>query len=69
LSFTLREEHRLAEFDYWMLRKIFKPRRDELTGEWRRVNYEELYDLYSPSNNRVTKSRRMKWAGHVARIQ
>jgi hypothetical protein len=52
-----------------VLRKILRPRRNEVTGEWRRVNYEELYNLCSPSNIRVTKSRRMKWAGHVARIE
>ena len=52
-----------------MLRKIFRPRRDEVRGERKRVNYEELYDLYFSPNIRVTKSRRMKWAGHVARIE
>ena len=52
-----------------MLRKIFGPRRDEVTGEWRRLHNEELNDLYSSLNNvRVIKSSRMKWAGHVARM-
>ena len=50
-------------------RKIFGPRRDEVTGEWRRLHNEELNDLYaSPSIVRVIKSRRMRWAGHVARM-
>ena len=52
-----------------VLRRIFGPRRDEVTGEWRRLHNEELNDLYSsPNNVRVIKSRRMRWAGHVARI-
>ena len=51
------------------LRRIFGPRRDEVTGEWRRLHNEELSDLYSsPNNMRVIKSRRMRWAGHVARM-
>jgi len=51
------------------LRKVFEPNRDEVTGEWRRLHNEELYDLYSTTNIiRVTKSRLMRWAGHVARI-
>ena len=50
-----------------MLRRIFGPRRDEGTGEWRRLHNEELNDLYSsPNIVRVIKSRRMSWAGHVA---
>jgi len=50
-----------------MLRRIFGPRRDEVTGEWRRLHNEELNDLYSsPNIMRVIKSRRMRWAGHVA---
>ena len=50
-----------------MLRKIFGPKRDEVTGEWRKLHNEELHDLYSSSNIiRVMKSRRIKWAGHVA---
>jgi len=52
-----------------VLRRIFGPRRDEVTGEWRRLHNEELNDLYcSPNNVRVIKSRRMRWAGHVARM-
>ena len=56
-------------FENKVLRKIFGPRRDEITGEWRRLHNEELNDLYpSPNNVRVIKSRRMRWAGHVARM-
>jgi hypothetical protein len=52
-----------------VLRRIFGPRRDEVTGEWRRLHNEELNGLYSsPNNVRVIKSRRMRWAGHVARM-
>ena len=52
-----------------MLRRIFGPRRDEVTGEWRRLHNEELNDLYSlPNIVWVIKSRRMRWAGHVARM-
>ena len=52
-----------------VLRRIFGPRRDELTGEWRILRNEELNDVYSPHNTvRVIKSRRMRWAGHVARM-
>jgi len=52
-----------------VLRRIFGPRRDEVTGEWRRLYNEELNDLYfSPNMVRVIKSRRMRWAGHVARM-
>ena len=51
------------------LRRIFGPRRDEVTGEWRRLHNEELNDLYfSPNIVRVIKPRRMRWAGHVARM-
>ena len=52
-----------------MLRRVFGPKRDEVTGEWRKLYNEELSDLYSlPNIMRVVKSRRMRWAGHVARI-
>ena len=58
---------RLRVFEKRVLRRIFGPRRDEVTGEWRKL-YEELNELYSSSNIvRVIKSRRMRWAGHVAR--
>ena len=50
--------------------RIFGPRRDVVTGEWRKLHNEELNDLYcSPNNVRVIKSRRMRWAGHVAHIR
>ena len=66
-SFTLREERSLRVFENRVLRKIFGPRRDEVTGEWRKLHNEELNYLYfSPSTVRVIKSRRTRWAGHVA---
>jgi len=68
-SLTLWEERKLRMFENMVLRSIFGPRRDEVTGEWRRLHNEELNDLYSSLNIvRVIKSRRMKWAGHVARM-
>jgi len=68
-SLTLREERKLRVFENMVLRRIFEPRRDEVTVEWRRLHNEELNGLYSsPNIVRVIKSRRMRWAGHVARI-
>ena len=68
-SLTLSEERKLRVFENMVLRRIFGPRRDEVTGEWRRLRSEELNDLYSSRNIvRVIKSRRMRWAGHVARM-
>jgi len=65
----LREERKLRVFENMALRRIFRPRRDEVTGEWGRLHNEELSDLYSsPNIVRVIKSRRMRWAGHVAPI-
>jgi hypothetical protein len=65
-SLTLREEHGLRVFENRVLR-IFGPKRDEVMDEWRNLHHEELHDLYSsPSIIRIIKSRRMKWAGHVA---
>jgi len=65
----LREERKLRVFEYMVLRRIFGPRRDDVTGEWRRLHNEELNDLYSsPNIVRVITSRRMRWAGHVARM-
>ena len=67
-SLTLREERRLRVFENRVLRRIFGPKRDEVTGEWRKLHNEELNNMYfSPNIVRVIKSRRMRWAGHVAR--
>jgi len=66
---TLREEHRLRVFENRVLRRIFGPRRDKVTGEWKKLHNEELNDLcFSPSIVRVIKSRRMRWAGHVVHV-
>jgi hypothetical protein len=65
----IREEHRLRVFESRVLRRIFRLKRDEMTGEWRKLHNEELRDLYSsPSIIRIIKSRRMRWAGHVAQM-
>jgi hypothetical protein len=63
-----REEQRLTLLENRMLRKIV-PNRYEVTGEWRKLHNEELHDLYSSSNFRVFKSRTMRWAGRVARME
>jgi len=56
-------------FENRVLRRVFGPKRDEVTGEWRKLRNEELSDLYYlPNIVRVVKSRRMRWAGHVARM-
>ena len=69
-SLTLRDEHRLRVFENRVFRRIFGPKRDWVTGEWRKLHNEELNDLYcSPSTVRLTKSGRMRWAEHVARME
>ena len=68
-SLTFREESRLRVFENRILRWMFGPKRDE-NGEWRRLHNEELHSLYrSPNIIRVMKSRRLRWAGHVARME
>jgi hypothetical protein len=68
-SLTLREEHRLRVFENKVLRRIFGPKRDEVTGSWRKLHNVELRDLYSsPSIIRILKARRLRRAGHAARI-
>ena len=68
-SLALSEGRRLRVFENTVLRRIFEPKRDKVAGEWRKLHNEELNDLYCSSNIfRMFKSRRMKWAGHVARM-
>jgi hypothetical protein len=62
----LREEHTLRVFEKRVLRRIFGPKRDDVTGEWRTFHNEQLHDLYFLQNIiRIIKTRRMRWAGHV----
>jgi hypothetical protein len=69
LSLTLREEHRLRVFENRVLRRIFGPKRDEVTVGWRKLHNEELHGLYSsPSIVRVIKARMVRWAGRMARM-
>ena len=68
-SLTLREERRLRVFENRVLRRVFGPKREEVTGEWRKLQNEELSDRYSlPNIVWLVKSRRMRWAGNVARM-
>jgi hypothetical protein len=68
-SLTLREEHRLRVFENRVLRRIFGPKRNEVTGSWRKLYNEGLHNLCSsPNIIRMMKSRRMRWADHVAQI-
>jgi hypothetical protein len=67
---TLREEHRLRGFENRVLRRIFGPKRDEVTGGWRKLHKEELHNLYSsPNIIRMIKSRGKRWGGHVASMR
>jgi hypothetical protein len=69
-SLILREEHRLRVFENRVLRRIYGPTREEVTGEWRKLHSRELHNLYSsPDIIRQIKSRRMRWAGHMARME
>jgi hypothetical protein len=68
-SLTLREKQRLRVFENRVLRRRFGPKWDEVTGEWRKLHNKELHDFYnSPSIITITKSRRMRWTGLVARM-
>jgi hypothetical protein len=68
-SLTLREEHRLRVFENRLLRRIFGPKRDDVTGDLRKLHNEELHNFYSsPNIIRMMKSRRIRWAGHLARM-
>jgi hypothetical protein len=68
-SLKLREERRMGVFENRVLRKMFGPKRDEVTGAWRKVHNEELNVLYfSPNIVRLVKSGRIRWAGHLARV-
>ena len=65
----MREERRLRVFENRVLRRVFGPKRDKVTGEWRKLHNKEFSDLYSlPNIVRVVESRRMRWAGHVVRM-
>ena len=69
-SFTERNEHRLRTLENRVLRRMFVPKRDKVTGEWRQLHYQKLKHLYSsPNIIQVIKSRRMRWVGHVACIE
>jgi hypothetical protein len=66
---SLKEEHRLRMFENRVLRRIFGPKKEELTGDWGKLHSDELHILYSSQNIiRQIKSRRMRWAGHAARM-
>jgi hypothetical protein len=69
-SLTLREEHRLRVFENKVLRRIFGPKRNEVRGGWRKLQNEELHDLnFSPNKIKVIKSRKVRWAGHIALVE
>jgi hypothetical protein len=70
VKLILREERRLRVFENRVLRILFGPKRDEVRGGWRKLHNEELHNSYSsPSIIRMIKSRKMRWAGHVARMR
>jgi hypothetical protein len=69
-SLTSRQEHKLRVLENRMLRRIFGPKRDRVTGGWRKLHNEGLHNLYSsPSAIRIIKLRRIRWARHVARME
>jgi hypothetical protein len=69
-SITLREEQRLRVFENRVLRRILGPKRDDIRGGWRQLDNEELHNVYPlPNITRMIKSRRMRWTGHVARME
>jgi len=68
-SLTLREECRMRVFENRVLRKISGPKRDEVTGECKKLDNEEINDQYSSTNMRVIKSRRLRWAGYVVHME
>jgi hypothetical protein len=68
LVLKLKEEHKLRVLENRVLREIYGAKTDTVTGNWRRLHNKELYDLYSSNIRRVIKSRRMRWAGNVARL-
>jgi hypothetical protein len=68
-SLTLREEHRVRVFENRVLRRVLGCTRDEIIRGWRKLHNEDLHNVYSsPNINRMIKSKRMRWAGHVVRI-
>jgi hypothetical protein len=67
---TVREEHKLRAFENRVLRRIFGPKKGGVTGEWRKLHNEKFHNLYySPIIIRIIKSRKTRWAGHVARME
>jgi hypothetical protein len=63
------EEHGLRMFENWALKRIFGPKKDEVMGDWRKLHNEKLYNFYFSSNIiRMIKSRKMRWAGDIARM-